>query len=87
MFLDKWQYAIAELEGTTYGADGHGIPVLSYEEMAGLVLGYDPWDLGMQMHQVSVEPLLNKLEIEYDESHKFLGNNGKYISHPAHCGL
>ena len=42
MFLDKWQYAIAEMEGTTYGQNGHGIPVLTYEEMAGLVLGYDP---------------------------------------------
>ena len=40
MFLDKWQYAIAEMEGTTYGQNGHGIPVLTYEEMAGLVLGY-----------------------------------------------
>ncbi len=71
----------------TYGADGHGIPVLSYEEMAGIVLGYDPWDLGMQMHQVGVEPLLNKLDIEYDHSRKYLGNNGKYISHPTECGL
>lgn len=87
MFLDKWQYTISEMEGVTYGADGHGIPVLSYEEMAGLVLGYDPWDLGMQMHQVGVEPLLNKLEIEYDHSRKYLGNNGKYISHPTECGL
>lgn len=61
MFLDKWQYAIAEMEGTTYGENGHGIPVLTYEEMAGLVLGYDPWELGMQMHQVDVEPLLDKM--------------------------
>lgn len=42
MFLDKWQYTIAEMEGVTYGQDGRGIPVLTYEEMAGLVLGYDP---------------------------------------------
>lgn len=60
MFLDKWQYTIAEMEGVTYGQDGRGIPVLTYEEMAGLVLGYDPWELGMQMHQVDVEPLLEK---------------------------
>ena len=66
MFLDKWQYAIAEMEGTTYGQNGHGIPVLTYEEMAGLVLGYDPWELGMQMHQVDVEPLLDKMGVEYD---------------------
>ena len=83
MFLDKWQYAIAEMEGTTYGQNGHGIPVLTYEEMAGLVLGYDPWELGMQMHQVDVEPLLDKMGIEYDPAAKYLGRNGKYIGKPA----
>ena len=44
-FLDRWQYVIAESTGKTYGENGHGIPVLTYEEVAGLVLGYDPWDL------------------------------------------
>ena len=82
MFLDKWQYTIAEMEGTTYGQNGQGIPVLSYEEMAGLVLGYDPWVLGMQMHQVDVEPLLDKMGIDYDPSAKYLGRNGKYIGRP-----
>ena len=82
MFLDKWQYAIAEMEGTTYGENGHGIPVLTYEEMAGLVLGYDPWELGMQMHQVDVEPLLDKMGVEYDPAAKYLGRNGKYIGKP-----
>lgn len=66
MFLDRWQYAVSEMEGVTYGADGRGIPVLTYEELAGLVLGYDPWDLGMQLHQVAVEPLLDKMGISYD---------------------
>ena len=83
MFLDRWQYTIAEMEGTTYGADGRGIPVLTYEEMAGLVLGYDPWELGMQMHQVDVEPLLDKMGVKYDPSAKYLGKNGKYIGQPA----
>lgn len=83
MFLDKWQYTIAEMEGTTYGQFGQGIPVLTYEEMAGLVLGYDPWELGMHMHQVSVEPLLDKIGVEYDPSAKFLAKNGKYIGQPA----
>lgn len=82
MFLDKWQYTIAEMEGTTYGANGCGIPVLTYEEMAGLVLGYDPWELGMQMHQVNVEPLLDKMGVEYDPATKYLGKNGKYIGKP-----
>ena len=71
-------------------SNGHGIPVLTYEEMAGLVLGYDPWALGMQMHQVDVEPLLDKMGIEYDPAAKYLGMNGKYIGQPAsaivNCG-
>ncbi|PKP09630.1 MAG: heterodisulfide reductase subunit B [Bacteroidetes bacterium HGW-Bacteroidetes-4] len=71
MFMDKWQYTIAEMEGTTYGKGGYGIPVLTYEEMAGLVLGYDPWDLGLQMHQVSVEPLLDKMGIDYSKPNKY----------------
>ena len=83
MFLDRWQYAVAELEGTTYGEDGKGIPVLTYEEMAGLILGYDPWKLGMQMHQVNVEPLLDKMGVRYDPSAKYLGRNGKFIGLPA----
>ena len=82
MFLDKWQYAIAEMDGTTYGTNGCGIPVLTYEEMAGLVLGYNPWELGMQMHQVDVEPLLDKMGVEYDPAAKYLGPNGKYIGKP-----
>ena len=82
MFLDKWQYTIAEMEGTTYGQNGAGIPVLTYEEMAGLVLGYDPWELGMQMHQVDVEPLLDKMGVEYDPTAKYLGKNGRFLGRP-----
>ena len=70
-FLDRWQYVIAEQTGKTYGQGGQGIPVLTYEELAGLVLGYDPWDLGLQVHQTSVEPLLDKMGYEYDPSAKF----------------
>ncbi len=83
MFLDRWQYAIAEMEGVTYGPDGQGIPVLTYEEMAGLVLGYDPWELGLQMHQVAVEPLLDKIGVHYDPAAKYLGKNGKFIGQPG----
>lgn len=82
MFLDRWQYALNEMEGVTYGAFNRGIPVLTYEEMAGLVLGYDPWDLGMQMHAVDVEPLLDKMGIEYSHETKYLGKDGKYIGKP-----
>ncbi len=82
MFLDRWQYTIAEIEGVTYGEDHRGIPVLTYEELAGLVLGYDPWELGMQMHQVDVEPLLNKLGVDYDPTAKYLMGNGRFIGQP-----
>ncbi len=82
MFLDRWQYTIAEMEGITYGENGFGIPVLTFEELAGLVLGYNPWDLGLQMHQVSVEPLLDKMGIPYDPAMKYAGKDGKYIGSP-----
>jgi heterodisulfide reductase subunit B len=71
-FLDRWQYVIKEMEGTTYGQDGNGIPVFTYEEVAGLVLGYDPWYLGLQMHQTPVEPLLDKMGIRYNKEEKYL---------------
>lgn len=87
MFLDRWQYAVSEMEGKTYGDNGRGIPVLTYEELAGLVLGYDPWDLGLQMHQVAVEPLLDKMGIEYDPAAKFLGKNGKFIGKPDYTSI
>jgi heterodisulfide reductase subunit B len=82
MFLDRWQYAISEMEGVTYGENGYGIPVLTYEELAGLILGYDPWDLGLQVHQVPVEPLLDKMGIPYDLSMKFKGKEGQSLGKP-----
>ncbi len=71
-FLDRWQYVIKEMEGKTYGKEGQGIPVFTYEEVAGLVLGYDPWYLGLQMHQIDVEPLLDKIGIKYSKTDKYL---------------
>jgi len=82
MFLDRWQYTLSEMEGMTYGENGEGIPVLTYEELAGLILGYDPWDLGLQVHQVPVEPLLNKIGIPYNTSKKFLGKDGQDLGKP-----
>src|SRR5690554_7917371 len=64
MFLDRWQYTLAEMSGKTYDREGKGIPVLSHEELAALMLGRDPWTLGLQMHQVQLEPLLDKIGIE-----------------------
>ncbi|MBQ2521455.1 MAG: heterodisulfide reductase subunit B [Bacteroidales bacterium] len=82
-FLDRWQYVIAEQTGKTYGKDGHGIPALTYEELAGLVLGYDPWDLGLQIHQVGPELLLDKMGVPYDPARKYLGLNEKDIMKPG----
>jgi heterodisulfide reductase subunit B len=81
-FLDRWQYVIAETEGITYGENCYGIPVLTYEELAGVLLGYNPWDMGLQIHQVSVEPLLDKLGVEYNPGEKYKGRNGEDIGIP-----
>ena len=82
MFMDKWQYTIAEMENKTYDKDGYGIPVLTYEEMAGMLLGYDPWKLGMQLHQVQVENLLDKIGIPYKPNEKYRGANGEILPSP-----
>jgi heterodisulfide reductase subunit B len=82
MFLDKWQYAISEMKGKTYGESGHGIPVFTYEEVAGLLLGYDPWEIGLQVHQVAVEPLLDKIGIAYESTNKYMGLNGLDLKNP-----
>ena len=82
-FLDRWQYAISEMEGKTYGSDGQGIPVFTYEEVAGMVMGYNPWDLGLQLHQVTCEPLLDKIGIPYDADKKYMGVNGIDIGKPV----
>lgn len=81
-FMDRWQYVIAEMEGKTYDGKGLGIPSLTYEELAGIVLGYDPWDLGLQLHQVNVEPLLQKIGVEYDPSRKFFSRDGRNLGNP-----
>ena len=74
-FLDRWQYVIAEMNGITYGQNGYGIPVLTYEELAGLLLGYDPWDMGLQLHQTAVEPILDKLGVQYVADDKYKGKD------------
>jgi heterodisulfide reductase subunit B len=70
------------MNGKTYGENGYGIPVLTYEELAALLLGYNPWDIGLQVHQVSVEPLLDKLGIEYKKENKYKGKNGEDLGVP-----
>ncbi len=82
MFLDRWQYTLSEMNGVTYDEQGNGIPVLSHEELAGLVVGMDPWQLGLQMHQVSVESLLDKMGVHYSPKAKY-NLAGKTESIPA----
>ncbi|MBN1381604.1 MAG: heterodisulfide reductase subunit B [Deltaproteobacteria bacterium] len=62
VFLDKEQWAIYEVTGEKYF-----IPVLTYQELAGLLLGWDPYDIvGIDAHTAPVEPLLDKIGIPYD---------------------
>jgi len=71
VYLDKEQWAIKELTGKEYF-----IPVLTYIELAGLLMGWDPYDVvGLQFHTVPVEPLLDKIGIPYDELKTWLGKN------------
>ena len=56
--------------------------MFTYEELAGLVLGYDPWDLGLQLHQVAVEPFLDRIGVEYDPKAKYLGLNKEDLLRP-----
>ena len=67
---------IAEQENKTYDENGYGIPVLTYEELAGLLLGYDPWEIGLQTHQVQSEVLMDKLGISYNKADKYKGPGG-----------
>jgi heterodisulfide reductase subunit B len=82
MFLDRWQYTLEETDGSVYGQDGSKIPVLTHEELAGLVLGYDPWEIGLQTHQVPVEDLLDKIGIAYDINRKYSDRLGHVIGEP-----
>jgi len=82
MFMDKWQYTISEMEGKTYAENKQGIPVLTYEELAGMVMGYNPWDLGLQYHQIQSEPLLRKLGIEFSVEDKYKTKDGKQMPIP-----
>jgi heterodisulfide reductase subunit B len=57
--LDGEQWAVNELTGARYQ-----IPVLNYAELAGLLLGWDPYEVvGIQGKVVPVEPLLERIGI------------------------
>lgn len=82
MFLDRWQYTLEETDGVAYGANDCKIPVVTHEELAGLVLGYDPWEIGLQTHQVPVEALLEKIGIRYYPELKYANKQGMLIGEP-----
>lgn len=59
MVLDREQWAVNQLTGADFQ-----VPVLNYAELAGLLLGWGPYDVvGIQGHSVPVEPLLDKIGI------------------------
>jgi len=70
-FLDRWQYVAAVNENKLFGRDNKAIPVLTFEELTAILLGYNPWKVGLQMHQIPVEPLLDKLGISYSKEEKY----------------
>lgn len=53
--LDYYQETLAESVGPL------DVPVLYFSEMAALALGADPYEIGLDMHAVPVEPLLERL--------------------------
>ena len=68
LFLDKHQWAIHELTGKSFN-----IPVLSYSELAALLLGWDPYEAaGIQFHTVPVEPLLDRIGVPVVPARAFL---------------
>ncbi len=55
--LDYYQETLAEAVGPL------DIPVLYFSELVALALGADPYEIGLDMHAVPVEPLLERLGI------------------------
>lgn len=75
VFIDKEQWAIHEITGEKYF-----IPVLTYQEVAGLLMEWDPYEVvGIQFHTVPVEPLLDKIGIPYNPSESWLGANNRQL--------
>ena len=59
LVLDKEQFGVNQVTGANFA-----IPVLNYAELAGLLLGWDPYGVvGIQGHAVAVEPLLERIGV------------------------
>lgn len=64
VFLDAEQGTIAQVMGEKFG-----VHIIDYAQLAGLMLGYDPFrDCGFNVKVVPIEPLLDKIGIPYDKS-------------------
>jgi len=63
--------------GITYGENGMEFLFLLSKKWP-TYAGYSPWDLGLQMHQISVEPLLDKIGIPYNMDEKYLDQRAEY---------
>ena len=60
--FDRYEYILEEKTG-----DKHYYAVLNIAQLVALYMGADPYKvLGIQTHTVTLEPLLDKLGIEYD---------------------
>ncbi len=54
--LDRGQVEIKEKFG-----DSYDLPVLHYNQLLGIAQGMNPEELGLDVHEISVEPLLGKI--------------------------
>jgi hypothetical protein len=46
-------------------------------------MGYNPWNLGLQYHNVQSLPLLRKMGIKADPAQRFLAKDGSRLPEPA----
>jgi heterodisulfide reductase subunit B len=81
LVLDREQWAVNDLTGANFQ-----IPVLNYAELAGLLLGWDPYEVvGVQGHTVPVEPLLDRIGIPQSSRPAYLHDGTQAASAMAYA--
>jgi heterodisulfide reductase subunit B len=76
LVLDREQWGVNELTGSDFQ-----VPVLNYAQLAGLLLGWDPYDaIGIQGHSVPLEPLLGRIGIPCTSRPSSLRNAGPPVA-------